>query len=323
MNRKERLLRVVRTVLYLQVVAAFALFAVRGSLAAELQSGAGYQSPKDKPVLAPEPIAAAAEMGGQIYVFFEDVAAVNVYDGAGQFLWAVSVPYYDHTGEARMVLRDGLLYIYQRGHQVYCYRGSDGGFVEFFDWEDRQEEFPWRDKITQQVEKEDVQPGSIYFSGLKVYRCEDDGTLTTVIARNGWIRLLYFIVPWLLGFSGGFALFVVERLTPLILYREAHGKKKWTPEDPGVVKAYKRARLTVGLNLVYAAGNVIDAVFFHTHYLCIGIMPLGIWFIVSGWVGTRSRAATEEDQVKLQAWDSYTWISFFVAFFSVIIGAAG
>lgn len=86
-------------------------------------------------------------------------------------------------------------------------------------------------------------------------------------------------------------------MSPLILYREAYGKKKWMPKDSGVVKACKRARLTVGLNLAYAAGNVIDAVFFHTHYLCIGIMPLAIWFIVSGWVGMGHGAMTEEDML--------------------------
>ncbi len=171
MSRKERILRVTRTVLYIQVVAAFALFAIRGSLAGELQSGSGYQYPKSKPVLAPEPIAAVAEMDGQIYVFFEDVAAVNVYSEAGQFLWAVSVPYHDHTGEARMTLRDGMLYIDQQEYQVYCYRGSDGSFVELFDWEDRQEDFPWCDETTKRVDKADVQPGHIYFSDLNVYRC--------------------------------------------------------------------------------------------------------------------------------------------------------
>lgn len=185
MSRKERILRGVQTVLYIQVVAAFTLFAIRGILAAELQSGSGYQYPRNKPVMAPEPIAAVDEMEGRIYVFFEDVAAVNVYDRMGQFLWAVSAPYHDHTGEARMVLRDGMLYIYQREYQVYCYRGSDGNFVEFFDWEDRQEEFPWQDKAAERVDKEDVQPGKIYFSGLKVYRCEENGTLTPIIVRNG------------------------------------------------------------------------------------------------------------------------------------------
>lgn len=319
MSRRERILRGLKGFFYAQCCLAFMLFGLRMAMAHSLQSGIDYMTPQDQPLLAPEPISLVGEMEGRLYVLFEDTAAVNVYDGNGQFLWSVSVPYHDHNGGARMLLKEGKLYIYQRDWQVYCYRGTDGRFLEFFDRELRSEEFPVERRLTKPVKEEEIREGNIYFSGLKVYRAGEGGALIPIIVRPWWIKFLYFIVPWILGFFGGIALFALERLGPLFLQRERTGKKKWEPGDPALLRFYKRARLTVRLNLAYVVGNVIDALFFRSHYLCIGIMALGVWFILFSHVRVKGLIPTEEDRAQMSAWEGYLWLSMFAAFFSVVL----
>lgn len=322
MSKKERFLRGLTIFFYAQVCVAFILFGVRSAMETPLKTGADYRTPQNYPVLAPEPIAAAAEMDGRIYVLFDDTAAVNVYNAKGQFLWSVSVPYHDHNTGARMVLKEGKLYIYQRDQKVYCYNGVDGRFLEFFDWESRSEEFPVELRITQPVNREDIQPGGIYFSGLKVYRGGENGALEPIIVRSPWIKLLYFITPWILGFFGGIALFALERIGPLLVQRKRGEKRKWAPKEPEVLRFYKRAKFTVRLNIAYAAANVIDGVFFHSHYFCIGIMLIMLWFIlfsIFSYNRVIDKRWTEEDQIQIRAWEGYMWLSMVVAFFSVVI----
>lgn len=324
MSRRGKFLRGLRWLLQAQLLFGICLFLAHYALAGPLQKGEDYQTVRDRPVLAPEAIALAKEADGRLYILFEDMAAVNVYDGTGHFLWAVSIPYHDHTGPARMILEEEKLYLYQKGYSVYCYNSADGRFLDRFLLEGHEEKFPVTGESAHRVGEDGVPPGRICFSPRTVYRGGEDGELIPLVSRPWWIKLLYKVTAWLLCFPALFCLFLLQEMGPAFLRRERG--QRWRPQDPAAVKLLRRGQFSVGLNLAYAAGNVVDRLFFHTHYLCPGILLVWGYLIFFGLITEdkmRRKGISPGDQIELRAWGGYIWGTAMVAFFSVIVGASG
>lgn len=321
--------RVLHTLFMGLALLAAGLFVLRLLLVDPLARGIGYKTPKTRELLPPEPIDAVMEREGQIYVLYGGTAVVDVYDSAGQFLWAVSVPYHDHNEDAKMKVEGGSLFLYQVRHQVYEYRCTDGRFLGSFDQEAEAERFPGGGYQTRPVQDGEATAGTLYFKHLQVLRGDTSGGFVPVISHSRWWELLYFHNIWLLGFSSGVALFLLEHIRlPKLALKQARQERgaeaKIRPKSQGTKIFLKHARITVAVDLAYLAVNLTAVLGFHSASLSIGIIPVALWFIGSNIVvGNRveKQHLWGTDALLVQKWRGYLWASFIAAFVSVMAGS--
>ncbi len=69
---------------------AVALFILRLLLLWPVQRGDGFKTPRTRAVFVPAPIENVLADENRIYILYDYSSTVNVYDGEGTFLWAVS-----------------------------------------------------------------------------------------------------------------------------------------------------------------------------------------------------------------------------------------
>lgn len=213
----------------------FFLFAVQHILLGAIHNGP-HGEVQSRPYFVPRQIEQAAEAGGRIYILYHDSGAVNVYDSQGQFLWAVSIPWHDHDSDVRLRVDGESLILYQRRFNVYQFDGETGKQKAVFPWEGNEERFP-----DVQAPKEnggsEREPGSGCYDDLTVYRVGECGELIPLIRRSGWVRLLYFISAWAMGFFGIAGMILLDNtIKPAIQRREERKRKTENGKDAGAQK---------------------------------------------------------------------------------------
>ena len=174
-----------------------------------LVRGGSHGQVRSRPYFVPRPIEDAAKGEGKIYLLYNDSGAVNVYDSEGHFLWALSIPWHDHTSDARMRLREDGLFLYQRRYDIYQFDKETGELLASWPWEGNEEEFP--DERAPRVGGEPLkEPGDECYDDLSVYRIGENGERIPLIPRGAWVRLLYFTSAWMLAFGGGVTMAILE-----------------------------------------------------------------------------------------------------------------
>lgn len=209
---KQTVRRLVLPALRACTVLAFALFLLRRLLLLPLQAGGDYEAVRSRPFFVPAPIERVCTYQEYIYILYGDSGAVNVYSGEGDFLWAVSVPWHSHTADTQMTGRDGALFLWQNRYDVYQYDLETGAYQGSFPQAGREEAFPMVWPRAERLPEAALPEGTVSYDALTVYRQTAAGRVP-VVARGGWVRLLFFVNIWALGFFSLLLQILLEGLT--------------------------------------------------------------------------------------------------------------
>lgn len=260
-------------------------------------------------LFAPDEIATVLSDDEQemLYVCYNDASYVNVYSYSGEFLWAVSTPYLRNV---YFELQEEHLIIYN-GDEAYIYNSTDGRFIECVNAEDLTLEYDWGTEQT-----DEIQQGEFYFDTYQVYKGTSDGTLETFIARPWWywcFSLGVFVGALIGAFGIGITIFLEKRKEYNLV------KKEVTLKNRKQKVMYHYFRITSAVQIVYAVLNIVFG--FFGGILCIGLIPIGIHFIVSSIILHNMldrMSAAEDEMTVLNYWRLVELFSFLIAFFSVV-----
>lgn len=328
MSVKEKVICGVLALLRGCTLFAFALFALRNILLTPIQRGDRYETTKTSLFFVPTAIESVCMGADQICILYGDSGAVNVYDGEGRFLWAVSVPWHDHNTDCQMRGEHGSLYLWQDNYTVYQYDLETGAYQDSFPQPEHQEEFPASLPPAERLPKSEIPEGAVTYDALTVYR-QIQGEHVPVVARSGWVRLLFFPYIWALGFFSMLAQAVWDMLTaPKRRWRQTASRpvaSRSVPKasSPRAVRRCVLAKAVIVLCVLYAAAMLIAAIMFHSLILSIGVMPLAVCFIVSGIYQSNpgnTPPLSDEDACAVQLWTGRMWVAMIGAILSVFVG---
>ncbi len=307
-------------------ILAFALFLLRLLLLGPVQRADASAPPAERPAFVPAPIGQVLEGKDHIYILYDNSSAVNVYDKTGTFLWSVSAPWHDHTGDSQIGAKDGSLFLWQDRYMVYQYDLKTGAYQNAFPQAEHEAEFPAQKPPAERISESEFTEGALCYNALTVYRQTAEG-LVPVVPRGGWVRLLFFGNIWLIGFSSLLIQVFWGMLSePRRKWREiaasSEDGKASTPRAR-TAKGKRLCRLAKGMVLLcvlYAAATLAAAGLFHSPILFIGIMPLAVCFILLGWYLYDAPVPHGEDTYAVRLWTARMWAAMFAAFFSVVVG---
>lgn len=325
MSGKEKVVRGVMQLLRGCTILAFALFALRAILLSPVQKGGHYETTGTRPIFVPDAIQSVSANADMVCILYRNSGAVNVYDGAGRFLWSVSIPWHDHDTGCQMRGEDGSLFVWQNRYTVYQYDLKTGAYQGSFPQPEHQEEFPASLPPAERPPESEIPEGTITYDALTVYR-QLQGERVPVVARSGWVRLLFFPYIWALGFFSFLVQAVWDMLTaPWRRWRKtasqpASGRSVPKASSPKAVRRCVLAKVVIGLCVLYAAAMLIAAIFSHSVILSIGVMPLTVCFIVSGIYQSNTPPLPYEDACAVQLWIGRMWAAMFGAFLSAVVG---
>lgn len=253
----------------------------------------------------------------QLYVCYNDASCVNVYSEEGCFLWAVSTPY---LRSSYFALRNDQLLIYGL-FDAYVYRAADGVFIKKDTVENLELSYEWEKEAVEKVEA-----GSFYFDTYQLYHAEEDGSLTTILARPWWYWLFNVSFFGILSLCGGIGIFTIlfmEHRKRNRAMREALHPFRYSVElsDPRATPFLKYFRATVVVHLVYIVLNLILGFLFEG-LITILIIPLLVHLVISFIVLNIKLAAipmTEKEEEIVGYWETRMGISFLLAFLSVFV----
>ena len=253
----------------------------------------------------------------QLYVCYNDASYVNVYSEDGAFRWAISTPYLRNT---YFELSDGRLIVYNL-EDAYVYDSANGAFIEKRSSEELELNYSWETEYTDEFEG-----GAFYFDTYQVYRAQEDGSLTTLVARPWWYWLFNFGVCWSVSFCAAFGIgvliFLEKRKDWKVLQQE-----KGTSNPSDIIENRKACiiiqyfRITSIVHIVYAILDILSGIFLDG-ILCIGIIPIAIHMIVSSIILYNMLDCvqlTENEQRAKDYWATREIGSFIIAFLSVIV----
>ena len=254
-----------------------------------------------------------AEEWDRIYVCYYDTQHVDVYNTAGEFLWAVEAPYLRNPWYA---IQEDMLIIYE--DTAYLYSASDGTFLGTA--EEEEMDLP---SISESVQEapETYEPGKYYFEPYAVLRADENGDLQTVISRPWWHRVFYhgFNIP--IALSGGFGIGILYLLDITKEYRQIRKNVKF--KDSKARKVQKYHKFTVLLQSVYAVCNLLLS--FWGGWLVVGIIPVTLHFMVSYAVTENMDDrlhCSHEEWTAIEFWRAMGVASYVAAFFSMLIVSA-
>ena len=256
----------------------------------------------------------------QLYVCYNDASYVNVYSADGDFLWAVSTLY---LRNAYFELSLDQLIIYNGDH-AYIYNSANGSFVRKEETDKLDLKYDWEQYRTDQFE-----PDAFYFDTYQVYKCDEDVSLETIVSRPWWYWIFNFGVCWCVSFSGaigiGILVFLESRRKYHTVRKGNRGEENalFIPNRKGKIILYY-FRVTTFIHLLYAVLDVVCGIWFNG-ILCIGILPLGIHFIISNavlWNLLDKIIVSDEESKILDYWKICNIGSFIIAFLSVIVAVA-
>lgn len=251
------------------------------------------------------------EKSGQIYVCYNDSNYVNVYTESGEFLWAVATPYIRNS---YFELQDDTLIIY--GDTAYLYDSRDGSFLVRRNADELSLSYDWEPEST-----DAFAAGEIYFDPYQVYQAQSDGSLRTIVSRPWWHWCFNFGVCWCIAFAGGIGYGILLFVGKIKEYASVKAHLKFKSKKAKTVFRYFRTSAVI--HLLYA---VLDIVFgFFGGFLCIGIIPLALHFVISSavlWRRIDHLSISKEERKALAYWGEVGVWTFVIAFFSVIAAVA-
>lgn len=263
---------------------------------------------------APDVIASVLHdsAAARIYVCYNDASYVNVYTEEGEFLWAVSTPY---LRNADFVLQSGRLMIIGNSY-AYVYDAADGRFLELLDALTLDPPLGGGQEATGEFAE-----GQFYFDSFQVYRVLPDGSLETVVSRPWWYSLTNFVLCWCVAFLCGMGCLGLAFLEKFQGWRTARKRVTFESRKARIILVY--LKVTSVVQLLFALADVAAACLGYS--ISIGLMAVGIHFIVSNWViwNLLDNLKAEPDQRKvLSFWKAFEMATFVAAFFSVIVAEA-
>ena len=253
----------------------------------------------------------------QLYVCYNDASYVNVYSVNGDFLWAVSTPY---LRNAYFELSLDQLIIYNGDH-AYIYNSANGSFIRKEETDKLDLKYDWDQDRTDQFE-----PNSFYFDTYQVYKCDNDGSLETIVSRPWLYWIFNFGVCWGISFSGaigiGILIFFESRRKYHTVRKDLSGNEDtlFNRNRKGKI-ILNYFRVTTFTHLFYAMLDIVCGIWFNG-ILCIGILPLGLHFIISSavlWNLLDKIIMSNEESKILDYWKLCSIGSFIIAFLSVIV----
>lgn len=255
----------------------------------------------------------------QIYVCYNDASYVNVYSEEGRFLWAVSTPYLRNV---YFELSNNQLIVYNSA-DAYIYDSSNGTFVEKKKSDDIDLIYDWENEYTDKF-----QNGEFYFDTYQVYKAQEDGSLTTVVARPWWYWVFNFGVCWCVSFVGAIGMGSIIFLEKRKEYRKTQDATRYSKQTTVIENRKARFilkyfRIISIIHVIYAIFDIVFGLLLNG-ILCIGILPLAIHFIISNiviWNMLDHIRLTEDEQTIIDYWKVCETGTFIIAFLSVIVAA--
>lgn len=254
------------------------------------------------------------EDSDRLYVCYNDANRVNVYDGAGTFLWSVGTPYMRNS---EFELIDGELVIFYS--DAYCYDAIDGSFLRL----SKEEDLPVRHTTWSSQETRRVGPYS--FDKFQVYRLLPDGGKEIVIARPWWHNLFLFPLWWAVAALAVLCRGVFFLLAKLRNHRTASAKRieagttlVFQSKEAHFLRNYYRVQSLI--QTVAAAGLAI-AICINTVFT-FGLFPLVIHFIVSGWILENKRnrlVCSSNERSEVDFWHTLVIATIIADFLAVIV----
>ena len=248
---------------------------------------------------------------GQIYVCYNDASYVNVYTEDGTFLWAVSAPYLRNV---YFTIRDEKLIIYNG--DAYVYDAADGSFLELSDVDTLGLSHDTEEETTGEFEA-----GTFYYDAYQVYRGTANGEVETIVSRPWWYILTNFVLCWCIAFACAMGFLALRFFDKISAWWSVRREVQFDCKKARVILAYLCT--TSVLQILFAAAVIIAAIY-HLD-ISIGLMAVGIHFIVSNWViwNSLDRIDADKDQQKvLRFWKAFEFATFVAAFFSIIVAQA-
>ncbi len=250
----------------------------------------------------------------QIYVCYDDADSVNVYTFEGEFLWCVSTPYIRNT---YFELQEGKLIIY--GEDAYIYNSKKGEFIGKEKAEDLQLGYEWENDQTA-----NISAGELYFDSYQVYMADSDGEMITIVSRPWWHWLFNFGVCWFVSFVGAVGIGINIFIGKKREHDEVKERVVFKTQKAKIIAKYMK--ITSVVQTIFAVLDIVIACF--GTFIGIGIIPIALHFIVSGWFIHNmiySAASDEAEEKVLRYLHTVEWATMIIAFFSVIIavGLAG
>lgn len=245
----------------------------------------------------------------QIYVCYNDANCVNVYSEDGEFLWAVATPYIRNS---YFELQDGKLIIY--GDGAYIYSSENGKFLEKTSEDDLELSYRWSNETADEITE-----GEFYFDSYQVYKCEPDGALRTVVSRPRWNIFFNFGACLCIAGMGAVGLGITFFFEKKKAYNRAKNTEIKNPKARKIIRYFK---VTSIVHILYA---VLDIIFgFFGGYLCIGIMPLALHFIVANvitWNMLDRISFSKDESDVIEYYKTVEIATFIIAFLSVAVAA--
>ncbi len=250
----------------------------------------------------------------RLCVCYNNANRVNVYDGAGTFLWSVGTPYLRNS---EFELLGGELVIFDG--DAYRYDAVDGSFLGLA----KEAELPVKHTTWSSMETRQVGPYT--FDSFEVCRILPDGSRETVVARPWWHCLFLFPLWWAVAMLAALVRGVLYLLEKLRDHREA--VRQPGNEEASVVfqspealflRNYYRAQ-----TLVQAGAAALLPVGIHfAPAFTLGLFPLVIHFIGSGWVldNKRDRLVCEQaERAEVDLWHTLKLATMAAAFLAVVV----
>ncbi len=258
---------------------------------------------------APITSVTADEKSDRLYVFYEDAGTVNVYRFDGSFVYSLTIPN-EKNGVAYFGLAGDKLYLLW--NETFVYRARDGAFLETHAITDAEE------KQFLDTADEDDANASVAYDLNDVWLTDADGGVKQfIVDKPGWYALINPVVGWLAGFLAALFIFSIA-----VVYALRDGKRKVIHTE-NIGETAKRFacfhRVMTWVTVLYILLHIVLCIAGWSGLL-LGIFPLTIIFIVSGWVYAAMRRRFNRDEQNLTLPGLIRYLTATVAaFLSVVI----
>ena len=248
-----------------------------------------------------------------VYVFFEEANAVNAYNTSGDFQWSVSIPK-QRNGSTQFYLDNDKLYLIW--NDTYIYNAKTGEFIETHERTSGE-----LDKADDFEENYSLEGTGVDHDIIDVYTVDKEGYVKSyIVNRPEYYILLNPIAGWLISFTSGIIISALAIFGALNSTKKRKVNKENCRMSAKLFTAWYKL-LTI-ITAIYAVANIV-LLFCSPIVILHGIVPIGILFIVSGWVYTfvHKRFNTDEKNA-VRLWAIRCVIAFGAAFFSTLIDVA-
>lgn len=258
----------------------------------------------------------------QIYVCYNDASYVNVYSKKGEFLWAVSTPYLRNV---YFELSSGQLVIYGNSDIAYIYNAENGNFIRKDNVDNLDLKYDWEYKFTPEY-ADGFEEGEIYYDTYQVYAADGDGNLNVIVSRPWWYWIFNFAVDWCVSFIGAIVFGIIFIVESFRKYKSTVKNKneKAALRNKKAVFIVKYDKIKTVIHFAYTASDILCGLFLGG-ILCIGIIPIGIHFIISNIIIfniSDNLNVSVDERTIVDYWTTLDFASFVVAFISVFIAVA-